>query len=217
MLKQVLVYSDSLTWGIVPGTRERLDFDKRWPGVLENGLILDEQHVRVVEDCLNGRRTVLEDPFKPGRNGLEGLAQKIEMHSPLALVIVMLGNNDFQSPHQYDAAQAAQGVAALIHEIRQAPIEPGMQIPPILIVAPPPIVEPKGVIAEKFQGAAAKSVGFTEQLASVAAQLECYFFDSGSVTGASVVDGIHLDEAQHFTLGCALVDVADEILTKTQA
>ena len=38
----------------------------------ENGLILDEHHVRVVEDCLNGRRTVLEDPFKAGRNGLEG-------------------------------------------------------------------------------------------------------------------------------------------------
>jgi hypothetical protein len=36
---------------------------------------------------LNGRRTVWDDPFKPGRNGLAGLAQRIEMHSPLALVI----------------------------------------------------------------------------------------------------------------------------------
>ena len=38
--------------------------------------------VRVIEDCLNGRRTVWEDPFKPGRNGLIGLAQRIEIHSP---------------------------------------------------------------------------------------------------------------------------------------
>jgi uncharacterized membrane protein (DUF485 family) len=30
---QILVYGDSLTWGIVPGTRERLRFAARWPGV----------------------------------------------------------------------------------------------------------------------------------------------------------------------------------------
>ena len=39
--------------------------------------------VWVVEDCLNGRRTVLEDPFKTGRNGLVGLAQRIEINFPL--------------------------------------------------------------------------------------------------------------------------------------
>ena len=46
--------------------------------------------VHVIEDCLNGRRTVWEDPFKAGRNGLEGLAQRIEVNSPLDLVILML-------------------------------------------------------------------------------------------------------------------------------
>ena len=90
----------------------------RWPGVLENGLILDEHHVRVVEDCLNGRRTVLEDPFKAGRNGLEGLAQAIEKHSPLALVIIMLGNNDLQSMHTHTAWHVAQGIASLIDEVK---------------------------------------------------------------------------------------------------
>jgi hypothetical protein len=93
------VYADSLSWGIVPTTRQRLPFEQRWPGVLENALISRDQKVRVLEDCLNGRRTVWEDPFKPGRNGQIGLAQRIEMHSPLALVILMLGTNDFQSMH----------------------------------------------------------------------------------------------------------------------
>jgi lysophospholipase L1-like esterase len=31
----VLVYGDSLSWGIVPGERRRLPFEERWPGVLE--------------------------------------------------------------------------------------------------------------------------------------------------------------------------------------
>ena len=89
-LHHVLVYADSLTWGIIPNTRKRLPFDERWPGVLENKLTGLGHRLRVIEDCLNGRRTVWEDPFKPGRNGLGGLAQRIEMHSPLSLVILML-------------------------------------------------------------------------------------------------------------------------------
>ena len=34
-MKQILVYGDSLSWGIVPGTRHRLPFAERWPGILE--------------------------------------------------------------------------------------------------------------------------------------------------------------------------------------
>src|SRR6202521_3764159 len=153
-MHQILVYSDSLTWGIIPNTRERLPFEKRWPGVLENKLNSSGSRVRILEDCLNGRRTVWEDPFKPGRNGMQGLAQRMEIHSPLALVILMLGTNDFQFSHPYNNAwAAAQGVAALVNEIRGAPIEPGMPVPPILVVSPPPIRSPTGPIAPKFLGA----------------------------------------------------------------
>ena len=69
VMKQILVYADSLSWGIVPGTRQRQPFDRRWPGVLENRLNRPDSRVRIIEDCLNGRRTVWDDPFKPGRNG----------------------------------------------------------------------------------------------------------------------------------------------------
>ena len=40
----------------------------------------------MTEDCLNGRRTVWEDPFKAGRNGRLGVEQRIEAQSPLNLV-----------------------------------------------------------------------------------------------------------------------------------
>src|SRR5580698_1463967 len=146
-MKQILVYADSLSWGIIPTTRERLRFDRRWPGVLEAELLEQGRSVRVLEDCLNGRRTVFDDPFLPGRNGLVGLAQKIEMHSPLALVIVMLGTNDFQSVHPHTAWHAAQGIATLVRAIRAAPVEPGMPIPPVMVVAPPPFGVPRGPIA----------------------------------------------------------------------
>jgi len=203
-MQHLLVYSDSLSWGIIPTTRRRLPFETRWPGVLERALTRPGSSVRVIEDCLNGRRTVFDDPFKPGRNGLVGLSQRIEIHSPLALVILMLGTNDFQSVHPHTAAHAAQGIATLVNAIRQAPIEPGMPVPPILVVAPPPIEAPRGPLAGKFTGAATKSAGLARAYAETSKELGCHFFEAGGVTSASAVDGIHLDADQHVRLGEAL-------------
>jgi len=203
----VLVYSDSLTWGIIPNTRRRLSFEERWPGVLEQQLNNRGLPVRIVEDCLNGRRTVWEDPFKPGRNGLQGLAQLIESQSPLALVILMLGTNDFQYCHPYNNAwSAAQGMATLVNEIRRAPIEPGMPIPAVLLVCPPPIHSPRGPVAAKFSGADSRCAGLADAYRQVSGDLDCHFFDAATVTPSSRLDGIHLDSDQHLLLGRALAD-----------
>lgn len=63
-MKSVLVFGDSLSWGRVPGQRERHVFEDRWPNIVSNALGDD---VRVIEECLPGRTTVFDDPF-PGRS-----------------------------------------------------------------------------------------------------------------------------------------------------
>jgi len=213
-MRHILVYADSLSWGIIPTTRKRLDFEERWPGVVELALIASGHKVRVIEDCLNGRRTVWDDPFKPGRNGLSGLAQRVEINSPLELVILMLGTNDLQSTHQLSAWHASQGIAALVTAIRTAPIEPGMPVPQVLVVAPPPIRAPKGPMAPKFEGGDQKCAGLATAYRKTCDEIGCHFFDAGSVTASSEADGIHLDAAQHATLGRALSVVVAGILSK---
>jgi lysophospholipase L1-like esterase len=202
---QLLVYSDSLSWGIVPNTRRRLSFAERWPGVMERALADAGHHVRVIEDCLNGRRTAWDDPFKPGRNALDGVEQRMEVNSPLALVILMLGTNDFQAVHQNNAWHSGQGLAAVIRAMRRAPIEPGMPVPPILVVAPPQITTPiSQPIWEKFEGAPARSEGAAMAYRAIAAELGCPFFDAGRIVSTSPIDGIHLDADHHAVLGAAL-------------
>lgn len=213
-MQHVLVYADSLSWGIIPTTRKRLAFAQRWPGVLEIALCSAGRKVRVVEDCLNGRRTVWDDPFKPGRNGLVGLAQRIEIHSPLELVVLMLGTNDFQSMHQHNAWHSSQGIAALVSAIRTAPIEPGMPVPEVLVVAPPPIRTPDGPIAPKFEDGESKCVGLAPAYQKVCKELGCHFFDAGTVTASSNLDGVHLDAEQHLVLGRALSPVVESLLAK---
>lgn len=212
-MRQILVYADSLTWGIVPGTRQRLPFAQRWPGVMENDLAKSGFEVRVIEDALNGRRTVWDDPFKPGRNGLAGLEQRIEVNSPLSLVILLLGTNDFQSTHAGNTAwHSAQGIASLVRAVRRAPIEPDMPVPPILIVAPPQAKTARGEMAEKFAGADRRSKGHASELRKVAKELDCAFFDAGTVVHVSKVDGVHLDADQHARLGVAMADVVKRCL-----
>lgn len=212
-MDQILVYSDSLTWGIIPGTRERLPLNKRWPGVCESYLVEKGKNVRVIENCLNGRRTVWSDPFKEGRDGSQGLSQVIEMHSPLKLVIVMLGTNDFQCTHNNNAWLSAQGTAKLISIIRKAPIEPSMTVPQIMVVAPPKIIEPRGAIANKFKGAEGRDIGLASELSKIAEEYSTFYFDAATVTEASAVDGIHLDESQHLILGKAIAQAVTDAVT----
>lgn len=213
-MQHILVYSDSLSWGIIPTTRKRLSYEQRWPGIMEISLCSSGQRVRVIEDCLNGRRTVWDDPFKPGRNGLVGLAQRIEIHSPLELVVLMLGTNDFQSMHEYNTWHSSQGILALVSAIRTAPIEPGMPVPQILVIAPPAIRTPKGPIAPKFEGSERKSVGLAIAYQKACKEAGCHFFDAGSVITTSNIDGVHLDLEQHLALGNAVSKVVKSLLQK---
>lgn len=213
-MQHILVYADSLSWGIIPMTRKRLLFDQRWPGVMEIALCATGQKVRVIEDCLNGRRTIWDDPFKPGRNGLVGLAQRIEIHSPIALVVLMLGTNDFQSMHNYNAWHSSQGILALVSAIRNAPIEPDMPVPQVLVMAPPAIRTPKGPIAPKFESGELKCIGLAAAYQKVCEDIGCHFFDAASIVASSSLDGVHLDIEQHLLLGTAMSQLVESLLAK---
>lgn len=53
-MKQILVYADLLSWGVTPTTRNRLEFNQRWPGIVDAALNARGCEVWVIEDCLNG-------------------------------------------------------------------------------------------------------------------------------------------------------------------
>jgi lysophospholipase L1-like esterase len=168
--------------------------------------------VRVIENCLSGRRTVWEDPFRPGRNGAIGLQEAIEINSPLSLVIIALGLNDFYNTNCVRTWASAQGIAKLIDIVSSVPDEAAQPRPEILIVAPPPITARTGVYGERFDGAVERSHGLSDAYRSVAEAKGVHSFDLGSVTTASVVDGVHLDEVQHALVATALAAVAGRIL-----
>jgi len=82
-----------------------------------------------------------------------------------------------------DSLLLGQGIAALVAAIRGAPIEPGMPQPPVLVMAPPPIGDPKGP-SRRIRGRGAIP-GLAEEYRKASAELGCHFFDARTVTPSS--------------------------------
>ena len=209
-MKTVLAYGDSLTWGLVPGTRERHAFADRWPNVLEQEL---GGSVRVIENGVSGRTTVLDDPFGPGRNGATHLPMMLSAHAPLDLLVFMLGINDLNYSNGGRAFEAMQGMTRLVEIVKSHIVEPGMMPPQVLIVAPPHLCAPDDPDYEGYFGhTIEESQKLGTAYARVADEQGCHFFDAASVSEVSRSDGCHLDVENTRALGRALAPDVRKIL-----
>jgi lysophospholipase L1-like esterase len=198
----LLCFGDSNTWGFVPGTGERYRADVRWPGVLREALGADYW---VIEEGLNGRTTIWDDPAGVGRNGQTYLPPCLQTHRPLDAVILFLGLNDLKPKFGATAEAIADGACTQIGLIRQSGAGIGGGSPRILVISPPRIGRLTGY-ADQFDGAQANSARLAACLAAVARQHGCEFLDISEVISASDIDGIHLDADAHRTLGMAVAD-----------
>lgn len=208
-MKTVLCYGDSLSWGVVPGTRQRLPYLQRWTGVMHCHL---GEGYHVIEECLNGRTTIFDDPARPWRHGRALLRPLLESHAPLDLVIVFLGTNDLQDVYNASAADSARGLGHIIGEIRDLAVEPRYQSPQVLVVIPPLVTRPAGAMAGKFAGAPPKSAALAAAFLAEATARGCTVFDATQHVFASPVDGVHLDPYAHLTLGVRIAEVVRELL-----
>jgi lysophospholipase L1-like esterase len=199
-MKTLLCYGDSNTWGADPATRGRFGPEVRWTGVLQRELA---DGYRVIEEGLNGRTTVWDDPIEPHRNGRAYLMPCLETHQPLDLVIVMLGTNDLKRRFDLSASDIAQGAASLAQLARNQGKNAANEPPAVLLMAPPPTTSLTGFDL-MFEGAAAKSRLFGEYYRRAADWYGVNFFDAGSVIVSSELDGIHFDAGEHRKLGVAV-------------
>ena len=205
-MRRILCFGDSNTWGYDPATGERFDEGTRWTGVLQAALGGD---YTVIEEGLNGRTTVWDDPIEGHKNGHEYLIPCLESHRPLDLVVLMLGTNDLKRRFSLAAYDIAQGIAVLLRAISYSKAGREGQLPRVLLLAPPPVAKLSG-FAEMFEGAEPKSLLLGRHYRTVAAEYSAAFLDTASVIRASDIDGIHLEPPEHAKLGRA---VSHEVLS----
>ncbi|MGA7391694.1 MAG: SGNH/GDSL hydrolase family protein [Terrimicrobiaceae bacterium] len=199
-MKTILCYGDSNTWGFEPVTRNRYGRTERWTGILRQELGLDYD---VIEEGLNGRTTVWDDPIEGHKNGKEQIIPILKSHQPLDLVTIMLGTNDLKRRFGLGALDIAEGAGALVEMVQKSDCGPGDGAPQVLLMAPPPVAR-LSEFAEMFEGAREKSRQFGRHYRRVAGERNCAFFDAGEVITSSDRDGIHFEIEEHRKLGLAV-------------
>ena len=210
-MKTILCYGDSLTWGYNAETLQRHAYEDRWPSVLQAEL---GDGARVIAEGLNGRTTAYDDHLAdPDRNGVRVLPTLLATHSPLDLVIILLGTNDMKPFICGDAYGSKQGMERLIDLVRTQVYGFFYQAPQVLIVSPPPVCATDNVeFAAMFDGAIEQSKRLAGLYAASAREYACSFFDAGTVAATTPLDGIHLDAENTRAIGKALAPVAKKLL-----
>ena len=206
--KVILCYGDSNTWGWDPISEKRYARDERWPGVLRQAL---GPGYLVIEEGLNGRTTVWDDPIEGYKNGKTYLPPCLETHKPIDLVIIMLGTNDLKMRFSVSAYDIANSAGALVDIVKKSTVGPNDAAPQVLLIAPPPIAK-LTEYAQMFEGAAAKSQRFSEEYRRAAEEHGCELLDASQAVVSSDVDGVHFELGEQRKLGQAVAVKAREIL-----
>ena len=201
-MRTVVCYGDSNTHGAGPVTPVRYPADVRWTGVLAAELA---GVARVVEEGLNGRTTVWDDPYTDGRNGRTYLLPCLRSHQPVDVLVLMLGTNDLKSIFGRNAVEIAAGAGALIDIALMSAAGPDGGRPAVLLVAPPRL-GPATDRSEAWGFGAARAV--SERLPAayrVTAEMKgAEFLDASVLVGGDPADGVHLNAVDHGILGQAV-------------
>lgn len=207
MDKTILCYGDSNTWGAIPGPdKKRFPREVRWPKVM-GGLLRDGY--RVYEEGLCGRTTVHDDPIEGAlsvdKNGLHTLGAILDTHSPIDLVVVMLGTNDLKPRFAMSAREIAAGVELLVRTARDPEFGPGLNgVPDVLVVCPPPIEEVGDFFGAIFAGGKAKSLDLSRQFKIMGERANVPIVYAEQFIKSDPADGIHLSAESHSALAKAV-------------
>lgn len=207
MEKTILCYGDSNTWGYVPGGNgARHPRNVRWPGKLQE--LLGSAYY-VIEEGLNSRTIVWDDPVKGGKSGLAYITPCLQSHKPIDLVIIMLGSNDTKDRFNLDGYSIAKSMTRLLDAVLFSRAGADGKAPKILLIAPPLIrddVRPKVLVREMGNKAADRSKELGRYYRILAKDYDIEFLDAAKVTSASDIDTIHLDAEGHRKLAEAVAD-----------
>lgn len=196
----IVCFGDSNTHGYdgANGGR-RFNSGQRWTRRLQKQLGND---YLVIEEGLNGRTIALDDPMRDDMAGISYIVPCLKTHSPVDLLIIMLGTNDTKERFGCNAENISLSLARLVRRA-QATYDAfqGCQ-PNILIITPYPIdpaYEKTAAVGDMGKGCAQKCLEEHRWFRFVARQLNCHYLNAADIPGLALnhVDYIHLTAEGH--------------------
>lgn len=206
-MKRILCFGDSNTWGYDPAHNDRYGSDQRWTGVCAQLLGTEYQ---ILEDGINGRTSVFQDPNVDCRCGKDALGYALMAQKPLDGVILSLGTNDLKYT---DARGSARGMEEILRRIVNAnqiyESYTGLifkEKPYILLVSPVLIREeirqriPEDLLANRAE----ESRNFARNFERIARKWSVDYLNAADFAEASLLDCVHMTPQSHAKLGSAV-------------
>jgi len=200
--KRILCYGDSNVWGQIPGTFERYDATIRWTSLLQQLLANDYE---IIEEGLPGRTAAIDDPENEGKNGATYLKSCLPSHSPLDLVVLMLGTNDIKKRYAKTPSQITQDIEELLSLIKNPEFNYNKN-PDVILLSPPIVDESVNGVQEKYLGSEEKSKNLAQYYQKVAEKYNCEFVDTAKYVTSSKIDGYHWEPEAHQKLAEVLAE-----------
>lgn len=166
---------------------------------------------RVIEEGLNGRTTVHDNPLVPYRNGRDYLIPCLQSHQPLDLVVLFLGTNDLADRYAVPPLDVARAAVGLAHLVKTSQAGPGNGCPAVLVLGLPRLGACHA-LPETMSGAAAKAVELPRCYRLAADEVGVPLLDLAEVTAYTDLDGIHLDGDGHRAVAHAVAEAARGLL-----
>lgn len=207
-MKQILCFGDSNTYGLVPGTWNRYDWNIRWSSILQEKLF--KQGYRIAEEGLCGRTTVFQDPVRSGRKGTDCLPFLLETHHPIDIIILMLGTNDCKTVYNASAEVIGKGIECLLDQIKQKASQSK-------VVLVSPILLGDGIWEEEYdpefgRQSVETSKKLPEVYSKIAKKHGIYYLPASRYASPSKRDREHLDEEGHRNLAAALLNLLEGVI-----
>lgn len=197
MKMRIVCFGDSNTWGYDAGSRGRFEEGESWPDQLQARL---GEGYEVIQEGLGGRTAVMEDPLYEGTRGLDDIHPCLLSHSPIALVIIMLGTNDAKERFSLTAYNIAVGIVRVALKARNAPAGRSEGSPRVLVISPPPIGI-RYVETESFpdmgKGCSEKTEELGGYLRVLCTQEGLDLLDMKGRVSFGAEDHVHLDRKGH--------------------
>lgn len=202
-MKTVLCYGDSNTWGYISGGLGRYSYDKRWTGVLST--LLGEDYI-IIEEGLNGRTTVFDDPFDDYLNGRRYLPIALKSHAPVDIVIIMLGTNDLKHRFRANGYDIALGLFTLGEMALSGFSYHQSHVPEVVLVSPSYIICPDSLEVDEWAGANEKIKAMENHLEKMVQDTPLRYVKASDFVNLTSGDGIHLMDKDHENLANGIYD-----------
>ena len=211
MVKSILCYGDSNTYGLKSDLVSRYTKDERWTGILQRRLGEDYY---IIEEGLGGRTTVWDDPIEEYKNGKTYLIPCLDSHKPLDLIILMLGTNDLKCRFSVSPFDIASSVENLVKTILKSDAGIEFSVHQILLVPPVPIksVGRTNDIDQMIPDMERRSKALIPYYKEIADKYNIYYMNPEGKVEINNIDGIHYSLKGHEQMALLMEEKIKQIL-----